>query len=153
MIPLPPVTSAPGLGLPEPHLHRDWDSPCHIYTMEAIDGERNGRLPEWTPTQLTGKLHRTVIANDAPGANFNINQQGSSVVVADGLARNAIRPSGGGVGISVASSTAGLIWWCGRGGTFVRPVHGSERDPMMAAINLFECLGLLVLRRQPHTVR
>jgi hypothetical protein len=68
--------------------------PDHTRKNPPLDGERNGRLPdsEWTPTQLTqaGKLHRTVIVNDAPGANFNINQQGSSVVAAGGLARNAI---------------------------------------------------------------
>ena len=27
---LTPATSAPGLGSPPPHLHRDWANPCHI---------------------------------------------------------------------------------------------------------------------------
>jgi hypothetical protein len=26
----PAATSAPGLGSPLPHLHRDWERPCHI---------------------------------------------------------------------------------------------------------------------------
>jgi len=58
-----------------------------------------------------------VIANDAPGANFNINQQGSSVVAADGLARNAIRPSGGGarwqvrVNVGVGGHIGGEYSW------------------------------------------
>jgi hypothetical protein len=26
----PPATSAPGLGLPRPHLHLDWAHPCHV---------------------------------------------------------------------------------------------------------------------------
>jgi hypothetical protein len=29
---LTPATSAPGLGSPLPHLHRDWAHPCHIST-------------------------------------------------------------------------------------------------------------------------
>ena len=47
-----PATSAPGLGSPLPHLHRDWALPCHICTEARLNpsphictGDRGSPLP------------------------------------------------------------------------------------------------------------
>jgi hypothetical protein len=33
---LKPPTSAPGLGSPRPHLHRDWAHPSHIWWLGGL---------------------------------------------------------------------------------------------------------------------
>ena len=50
------ATSAPGLGSPRPHLHRDWAHPCHICT-------RTGPAPATSAPGLVGR--RCVVYADA----------------------------------------------------------------------------------------
>ena len=38
------ATSAPGLGSPVPHLHRDWARPCHICTVLCAPPTFSGEL-------------------------------------------------------------------------------------------------------------
>jgi hypothetical protein len=48
-----PATSAPGLGSPLPHLHRDWAHPCHICTGTGRPGTCTRTPPPLVPVLHT----------------------------------------------------------------------------------------------------
>jgi hypothetical protein len=49
---LTPATSAPGLGSPLPHLHRDWARPCHICTRTGLTPATSAPGPDWRKQPL-----------------------------------------------------------------------------------------------------